>query len=247
MERETLHFARRAIQDEVLREVSGDRLRKEFVLLCSEPGFVVNAIQRLDRLGVLESLVPGFLLSERVKELLQKVQYAAERLIDVPHRVELRFWLVVLMVLSSELGEAGKISLVDRLAIVGRDRSAFLDAGRRIRQTVEVLESSESSGTKLVSHQVSRLLEIFSIDELLLLAAVGGDKVENWVMREILEFRRLQLSISGSDLIERGHAPGLALGKALSATRDARLDGRISAESELEFADALLTSRSESK
>jgi len=72
----------------------------------------------------------------------------------------------------------------------------------------------------------------------------GEDEtVRTWVRRELTELRRLRLEVRGADLLERGHVPGPAIGEALRATLDARLDGSIAAEGELDHALEWLSQR----
>ena len=73
-------------------------------------------------------------------------------------------------------------------------------------------------------------------EELILLLAGDDDTVRTWVRRELTELRRLRLVVRGADLVERGHAPGPAIGEALRATFDARLDGEVEPEGELDHA-----------
>jgi hypothetical protein len=56
------------------------------------------------------------------------------------------------------------------------------------------------------------------------------------VRRYLVDLRPLALGIRGSDLLAAGARPGPEVGRALRATRNARLDGRISASEELSFA-----------
>ncbi len=77
-------------------------------------------------------------------------------------------------------------------------------------------------------------------EELLLLAAEGGALARSWVRRYLLELRPLTLGVRGADLLKAGAPPGPAIGRALAATRAARLDGEIGPEEELRHALARL-------
>jgi tRNA nucleotidyltransferase (CCA-adding enzyme) len=242
VERETLASARSAILEGVLDKVSGDRIRNEFVLLCDEPQIVVSVFRRLGELGVLRSLLAEFRLTQSVEELLHRVESAADRLTTRSSELTWQYWLVVLMALTSEVSDSGRVLLADRLGILGSERSVLLSGGPRAVQLLGILGQTR---TKLIAHQVSEILRPCSVEELLFLSALGNEEVAEWVYREIQEFRPLELTIDGSDLIEHGCVPGPELGRALGATRDARLDGTIEAEDELSFAISTLTSGNE--
>ncbi|MGB6641007.1 MAG: hypothetical protein WBG67_09560, partial [Thermoanaerobaculia bacterium] len=61
-----------------------------------------------------------------------------------------------------------------------------------------------------------------------------------WVERWLLDLSHIELTIAGRDLLARGAIPGPAIGTALAATLDARLDGAIGADEELSYATELL-------
>ena len=69
--------------------------------------------------------------------------------------------------------------------------------------------------------------------------ALGDESQREWVRRQLIEVRSLDLAIRGADLVARGVPSGPVVGRALAATRDARIDGRIGREQELEFALAV--------
>ena len=55
-------------------------------------------------------------------------------------------------------------------------------------------------------------------------------------LRFVEELRPLALRVRGEDLVRAGHSPGPEIGAALRATLEARQDGTIDAEQELEYA-----------
>jgi hypothetical protein len=65
--------------------------------------------------------------------------------------------------------------------------------------------------------------------------------VRERVRRDLTELRAFRLEVRGADLVAAGIEPGPAIGEALRATREARLDGAIGAEEELAL--ALATAR----
>ena len=56
----------------------------------------------------------------------------------------------------------------------------------------------------------------------------------------MVEFRELELEVRPAELLEHGHSPGPAIGRALDRTLAARLDGEIEPEGELDYALGVL-------
>jgi tRNA nucleotidyltransferase (CCA-adding enzyme) len=83
---------------------------------------------------------------------------------------------------------------------------------------------------------VAKSLARAGSEELALLASDPSAEVRANTLRHLRTGRHCRLSISGDDLAARGVPPGPRIGRALAMTRAARLDGRIGAGEELEFA-----------
>ncbi len=88
----------------------------------------------------------------------------------------------------------------------------------------------------LTPHGASAALAPLAEDEILLVMALGDEAQRDWVRRQLTEFRVLELGIRGADLVARGVPTGPIIGRALAATLDARIDGRIGRDEELAFA-----------
>ena len=120
------------------------------------------------------------------------------------------------------------------------EHAARIEAGlSRVVQTETELDKVD-----LEPSRVDELLRSLSPEERILLAASVEPVVRDWVVRWNREMRELRLSITGADLLGLGFEPGPQVGQALTETRRARLDGRIKAEDERQFALALLASAS---
>ena len=161
--------------------------------------------------------------------------YHVEALAEPPVRVPLLLLMALLRGASAEARRA----VGARLQLV----AAELELLERFPWRLE-RAARELAAPSLLPHEAHGLLGGLSGEELLLLLAGEDESVRTWVRRELTELRRLRLEVRGADLVERGHAPGPAIGEALRATLDARLDGVLASDRELEHALEWLTRRS---
>jgi tRNA nucleotidyltransferase (CCA-adding enzyme) len=208
--------------------LSGSRLAAELLLLLDDPEIALPGIDRLAGLGLLVVLHPALTLDDPTRRRLREAREALawlrrEGLAAPP----VAAWRLLLLALAGDLGETGLAGLADRLLLVGEDRRlltgfpARLDAARRLLRR-----------GNLAPHEVEEALAPLAGEELLLLLPEG----EAWVRRYLTEFRGMTLTLRGADLMAAGVPAGPRIGKALAATRRARLDGRIAAAEELGYA-----------
>lgn len=236
----TAALARKASQRGVFDRLSGARLRNELELLFNASPDVEAVAERLADLALLEVLSPTLALDETTHSWLQRLtpeafdQGFSGSASSTPEK-----WLAALLVLTGSLESTDRANLVCRLDLSG-DSAGLIEAGlSRCMQT-----EAELSRPDLPRHRVDELLQISAPEERVLLALSTEPVVRDQVALWNREMRDLRLSIKGTDLLERGFEPGPRVGHALEETRRARIDGRIEAEAELEFALALLASSS---
>jgi tRNA nucleotidyltransferase (CCA-adding enzyme) len=236
---ETVRLVSVAVGEGIFDQLSGSRLRDELQLLLDDPETAVRGLERLGELGVLAALHPALRLDGgRLHALRQgRAAYDWFRLQALPE-LSIRLWLLLLLALVRRVPVEQRRSLAERLqlppvAAEVLERAPWrLDAAER-----------ELGATDLAPHAAHGVLAALGGEELLLLLAEGGEAVQRWVRRELVEMRPLRLSIAGRDLLARGHDPGPAIGEALRATLDARLDGAIDAPGELDYALDWLAAR----
>lgn len=145
-----------------------------------------------------------------------------------------RPWLVLLLALAAGLSEDERGELAARLLLAGDELRLLTGFGGRLAAALPRL------GAGALPHEVDAALAGMADEELLLLAAQAGALARSWVRRDLTELRPLTLGIAGADLVAAGARQGPGIGRALRATRDARLDGEIGPGEELAFALAHL-------
>ncbi|HET9769204.1 MAG TPA: CBS domain-containing protein [Thermoanaerobaculia bacterium] len=227
---ETLRLIGVAVGEGIFEQLSGGRLREELELLLSDPELALPGLERLDELGVLAVIHPALRLDAARRQALREARsafdwYRVEALDEPAVRVPLLLLMALLRGSSAEARRA----VGERLQLIAGEREVLERFPWRLERAVR-----EIGGPGLLPHQAHAALTGLGGEELLLLLAGEDETVRTWVRRELTELRRLRLEVRGADLLERGHAPGPAIGEALRATLDARLDGEVTREGELE-------------
>jgi len=232
---ETRRLVEVALAEGIFDYLSGSRLREELEKLLDDPALALRGLDRLAALGVLRVLHPGLELGESIRERLRAARaafdwYELEGLSDPP----VRAWRLLLMALALDFEAAELDRLAARLMLAGEDRRLLTGLPERLARARESLATAG-----LPAHRAVETLEDLSGEELLLLLAEGDEEVRAWVRRVLTELRHLELKIRGADLVAAGMPQGPEIGRALEATRRARLDGLIEEGREGELAFAL--------
>lgn len=236
---ETLRLIAVAVGEGIFEQLSGGRLREELELLLADPELALPGLERLDELGVLAAFHPALRLDAARRQSLREARsafdwYHLEALGEPPVRVPLLLLMALLRGASVEQRRA----VAARLQLVTSERELLERFPWRLERAAR-----ELAAPVLMPHAAHALLAGLGGEELLLLLAGEDETVRTWVRRELTELRRLRLLVRGADLVERGHDPGPAIGEALRATLDARLDGSIDAKGELDHALEWLSQR----
>ena len=240
---ETLRLVEVALAEGIFDHLSGARLREELELLLDDPALALRGIDRLAELGILRVLHPQLEMTDTARERLRAARaawdwYKLAGLAEPP----VQPWRLLLMALAADLDVQDRRRLADRLLLAGEDRRLLTGFAQRLEAAREAL------GGAPPPHRVAEALEPLAGEELLLLMAAGDDDIRAWVRRDLTELRGLRLEVRGADLIAAGVPGGPEIGRALEATRRARLDGLLAESSagkdprraELDFALAYL-------
>ncbi|HEY6324499.1 MAG TPA: hypothetical protein VJA16_23380, partial [Thermoanaerobaculia bacterium] len=244
---ETEALARQAVAAGAFARLSGSRLRRELELLLGAdagdgPATALAGLERLQELGVLGAVHPRLAASAEWAASRRPLLDAAAELAwyRASHVVGPRWparparpWLLLLLALAAGLDEDERDVLASRLLLAGEERRLLTGFGGRLTTALPRL------GAGARPHEVDAALAGLADEELLLLAAQGGALARSWVRRYLSELRPLALAIRGADLLAAGAPSSPAIGRALRATRAARLDGDIGPGDELAFALAL--------
>lgn len=217
--RQTRAWIRSAAASGAADAISGDRLRRELLLLFSEKNRAA-AVRKMASLGIARTIHPRLRFDAAVGRRLR----AAERLAaaegaEATGLVYLLSWMGEISPEAAAL-IAGRLNLPRASARAVREWPAF---ERRVARAVAKNED------------LAPLVEGRDDDSVLAVAAIAPPAAR----RRILATARAgheTLGIAGRDLVAAGIPAGPAIGRALAATLTARRRGKIGKEDELAFA-----------
>lgn len=232
---DTRNLISTALGEGVFERLSGQRLRRELEILLAEP-HPTPALALIADLGLLPAICPGLKWSEQARSYLMEIEgqlawYQLEQLGAPPEP-----WILFLGGLALTEGKGVMSELAQRLQLGGPTRELFL----ALPVSVDEIKAAANSG---LSHsQQAQVLEQHPAEALLLAMSDLPLQSRRSLANAAVAAARVQLPVSGQDLLDGGVSPGPHVGRALRLTRDALIDDMIAADEALGW--ALETARS---
>jgi len=213
MDDHTERLARDAVEIGAMKTLTGTRLRDALFLLLAEHD-APSALKRLHDLGVDQALDPALEFDPTLaaSAAIGAGEVGADRV------------LAVLAALISRDAEALDPWL-ESLGLEREQRERVRRAARDAAALVEGLRAVELSPSAIYALLRDEPAEALA---LALALGVGPEPILDWSTR----LRFVRLDITGDDLIAAGIEPGPALGRALSETLRAKLDGEVDGRDE---------------
>ncbi len=230
IEPKTKELAKRAVAMGIFDNLGGNRMRDELRSILESPRRI-RALDLLAELGAkLRYLDAELEYSLSIRTLLRR----AERLLK---RYSLtQPWVVYLALLLSELDEHRIDAVLDRLHLTNEQKTIVRKGLAIPRQLPEIVETLNKQGVK--NSQIYYLLKGKSEESLAIAACLAGPgaPLRRMIRLYLEHLEKVQIELSGSDLVEIGVPPGPEIGRALDAILERRLDGMIkSKQDELNF------------
>ncbi len=227
---DTRNLISTAIGEGVFERLSGQRLRRELETLLSEP-HPTPSLGLLSELGLLPVISPDFAWSEALRSYLHEVEgqhawYELEQLGPPPEP-----WLLYLGALVIRAADGAAKRLADRLQLVGVSRRRILELPEAVRDMIAAATDPDLSKAER-THRV----EGQSPEAVLLTMADLKMPHRRRLADAIGTLARVVTPVTGGELLAAGVPPGPHVGRALARTRDALVDGEITADEALSFA-----------
>ncbi len=226
---DTRNLISTALKEGVFERLSGQRLRRELEYLLAEP-HPTTALELVADLGLLPAICPGLKWSDEIRSYLMEVEgqlawHQIEQLGAPPEP-----WILFLGGLALVAGANVSEDLAHRLQLGGLTRDLFLSL------SASVAEINQISNSGMSLSQQAQVVEQHSTEALLL--AMSGLPLQSRrnLASAAVAAVRVQLSVTGQNLIDEGISAGPHIGRALRMTRDALIDDMIAADDALRWA-----------
>lgn len=221
MDDTTEQLARRAIEMDVLQEVSGARVREELLDIIDED--VPSAIfERLSELGLLGDLIPEDTDERSTIDALTAAEHGFAAIHDRFARPPRRRVALMASIVTG-VGRQGAERWLRRMRL-GRE---YVETGLILGERAFLLGRQLKDRRKMKDSRLYRLLEPVPAEALIYLWGAGNALVQERIMRFISELSHIRPAVSGEDLIALGIEPSPQFSVILAQALDARLDGKV--------------------
>lgn len=229
---------------EMLRRITGERVRNELTLLMQEhdPG---GAFQALQARGVLEAIHPALMFNEQNGEDFTQVRRLWERW---THQPELR--AVLMQPESSEVYWPVWFSHLSPEAIDALVQRLLIGKGDTLQTTAALVRNAQEL-TEPATRTSQIVKRLDGLPEVALIAAwivLNAERPRQRIERYLMEWRFVRPKTTGETLKALGLSPGPRYRIILEALRDARLNGMVqTGEDEDALLQRLLTDAKDSE
>ncbi len=238
IEPETENLAHKAIEMELVGELTNARMRDELILILSEKE-PWRSLERLEDIGALKALHPKLVINTGLNLFLKRISKAFSQL-DYYFTDHNKKWLVYMMALLSHLTKEEikmwTFNMKFRKTEAHNIVKGVVDAPKILKAL--------SSSTKIRNSKLYHMLKELPHESLIYVFAKSSQKsVRQRIIYYLANLKDLRLTISGKDLRQAGFKPSPNYQKVLIHVLNAKLDGLIrSKEEELDFAVEKITS-----
>ncbi len=231
----TLHLLKIALKNDIFKKISGQRLQDEFIILLKEES-AVRCLKRLDELNILSSFPCKIILDKETLSILENIESFVKWyrfLLEESELNVVRIYLIGLLYNRSyqEIADFFKIFVFSK----------------SVKEEIKKLKKiSNDIGNKLNNKKIKKselyfLLVQFDIEIIIFWLSLFTDlTIRENIMFYIKHLKDFKIKINGNDLIKLGLQPGEHFKKILYKVKEARLDGVITEDQELDFVKSLV-------
>lgn len=224
----TEYFLRKAIDDKFLAKLRRKRIAEELILVLkeSEPE---KAMVRMMELGVIEYLLPGVVIDEKMVNKFQRVRDCYKDWLYHFKGEKINLWLIYLICLIEDLEMRKiqrfykKLMLKNAYTCIINDILINYDLNVNfIAQKDRLSPSKIYVNLKKLSNEMIFMLLLNSWEE----------NIKNRILNYMKESKHIRLSITGKDIEHLGVEPGPIYSMLLNKTLYAKMDRQIQTKEE---------------
>lgn len=222
IEKDTLRFAKDAIERKLLGKLSYQRILQELILILSERE-PISSLERMVQIGVWDYILPEVNLQEVGRTTLRRVPVVVAWWLEHYYKTNLRIWLVYMMVLLSKLEENQVEGIVHRYSMDLYSQQAISQS----RMAPEIIQRLQPPSDLQPSY-IHSLIGTWHPESLLyLLLSIREELIWEAVTRYLDAKERVRVEINGHHLKAMGIKPGPVYSQILGDLYRYRLDGLV--------------------
>ena len=237
----TESLMRNAVKMNFIDKLGGKRLFTELVIILQEKE-PLQAVARLDSLGLLRFIHPGLLYDAGMERLLAESRVMLDWFqllyLQAPR---LERWVVYLLALTAELTAEEFQAAAVRLALAEQNRHRLGEERLKGDEALAILQRHTARRKPLANSDLYRLLHELPLEILLhLMARTTLDDVRRAISTYVTHLREVVCLLTGRDLKRMGIPEGPLYARILEELKGARLNGLVvTRDDELKIAERL--------
>ncbi|MDI6716449.1 MAG: CBS domain-containing protein [Actinomycetota bacterium] len=222
METETEELLRKAIDMDLIEQLSGSRVRDELMLILSEEK-PYRILKRLSDLGALKIAGIGTAINEEIEQLFRKVDDAISELdFNFPAGIQRR--LVYLAVILKDMKKKAIVSWCERMKLRKTETARLLEMACEVPKVIDEFNKA----ARLKNSRIYELLQPMSPEALVFAHAVSANlKVQKIIHLYLSRLRGTKVSVNGRNLQRMGFPPSPIYNIILRGLLIAKLDGKV--------------------
>lgn len=226
MEEQTEKLARKAVEMELVGELTTARVRNKLILILSEEE-AFSAIKRLDDMGVLKNIFPKIKVNQNLEDNFKRIKSVSQK-ITVCFQNKTRIWLVSLMFLLESLSEEELETWCSQMKLKKIDTNILVKGILEGPKILTILDSNK----ELKNSRIHELLHGFSQESIIYMYLKASFKAKQKIEVYITELKNIKIEVNGKDLIAMGIKPSNIFNKAMKNLLDAKLNGLVKTKDE---------------
>ncbi|MDF1536818.1 MAG: CBS domain-containing protein [bacterium] len=224
----TEYLLKGSVRKGYLRQAQGQRVLHELfaILRGDEPA---AGFERMQELGILESLHPSLIFTEKVRELFKQVErihswFLLLYIEEEPDVGEIYFSSIMMSISAKQREE-----VLETFHLNEHHREIYRERFNRVSATMKELSQKEEQKPSWIARQFSGV----PIEELLLIMSLTKQEdTARAISVYLSRLRYLNREIDGKTLQEMGYPSGPLFRKIMIAVEDARVDGIVNSLAE---------------
>jgi len=222
IEPDTFRFAKDAIDRRLLGRLSYKRLLQELILIFSEKA-PLPALKRMKEIGVWEYIFPEIEFEELKWDVLERVPAIISWCKERYHWLDIKQWLVYMLVIFSGLSEKRLETLLQRYSLNKYDRKVIEDSLK-----IPVLTEYLNINHNLPPSRFDEMLGMLDKENMIYLLLCIKDELVWENLANYIDLKeRISVDINGNNLKELGLKAGPIFRRIFDELYKLKLDGII--------------------